>query len=339
MPTRTTIIYIVAWVLYVLFSTVMFPAWGISVAIPMFLLVGIGAWIFGTTLGLSILAVATFYHMILFSFIYSGELVTYQTKISSPLVLIAITYLFGNLRTSFDNLKATNEHLDDLVDERTQQLNSLTAKLLENSENLKIARGQELHDGMGQQLTGIQLMSSSLSEQLLEERNTIVSWVHHMGKQASRVHHQLRRISRLLFPVRIGQVGLIPALNELVASITEIKPISIKVADMDELSPASEMISLQLYRICQETVLYSIDHLNADEIVIHISESSDDYYLRINHNGSDIKNSYKESPFHLINYRLKQIFGRLKSSTVEKGFCQIDFFIPKQYSFEKEELA
>lgn len=310
MPRRSTILYCFGWILYVIFSITMFPVLNISVGIPTFFLIGIGAWLFGTTKGLGLILGMIFYHMILFSFIYPNTFETYQTKISSPMVMIIIAYLSGYLKRSHDNLRSLNHKLDRLVKERTEQLQARTAKLLASSEKIKIANGQELHDGIGQQLTGVQLLSSTLSEQLLDEINPATAISHHLKVQTNNVHNHIRKISRLLFPVRIEQIGLIPALNELVSCLNAIKPIRASVIENEELPPLPEHLLLQLFRICQESALYVTDHHRANRLSFNITTAQSNIVITIKHNGAPSSASPSVTgASNLIHYRLKLVNG------------------------------
>lgn len=332
MPSRGTILYFFAWGLYVIFSFTMFPVINISVGIPIFVLIGIGAWLFGTTVSLYLVAATTLYHLILFSFIYSEEFITYQTKLSSPLLLITISYLGGHLRKTHDNLRSTHQHLDSLVKERTDQLNARTAKLLDDSETLKNSLGQELHDGLGQQLTGIQLLSTSLSDQLLSDSNPLAAHAHRLSNQTNQAHHHIRKISRMLFPVRIGQVGLTPALNELSAGLNDIKQIDTTVTEIHELPFLPERLSLQLYRVCQESMLYAVNDLKADRIDIKLDVSDSVAFMIIEHNGMKSQTGNDKGAHQLIHYRLKQINGR-RNNTSKPSHKQVDKFIIPLSSF------
>ena len=70
MKIRSLIIYLSMWVAYVALSYTMFPAWNLSVAIPIFGLTALGAWLYGTRGGLYATLFCFIYHIILLSYIY-----------------------------------------------------------------------------------------------------------------------------------------------------------------------------------------------------------------------------------------------------------------------------
>lgn len=328
MPRHINLLYCSAWILYAVFVLVTFPLWHLSVAIPHFILLAIGAWVYGTSRGLLIIIPSMIFHMYLLSHLYADIFNWYQTKITSPLLDIVIVELVGNLRIQLDRLKMTKDRLDQLVDRRNNELAVLTEQLLKSSEEMKNANGQELHDGIGQQLTGVQLLSSSLFEHLLNENDPAASIALHLKNQTSKTHHHIRKISRLLFPVRIGQVGLIPALNELSACMNDIKPVRFEVVENHELPPLPEDLQLQLFRICQETALYLTDHLEADCLSLTLTNEPANVVIKIAHNGNIASPSHSNGFFRLIRYRLKQIGGKESHETKKIGKQLTTFSIP-----------
>jgi signal transduction histidine kinase len=272
------------------------------------------------------------FHAYLLSFLHADLYDWYQAKLTSALLSILIIELSGNLRLQYDRIKEANKQLDKMVAERTATLHEFTEKLLENSENHKIEHSQKLHDGIGQQLTGIQLLCASLADQLLYESNIVASHAEFMKNQAARVHQQIRKISRLLFPVRIGQVGLVPALDELSAHLSEIKPISIQIGKIVLKDQVPEKTTLQLYRICQETTLYALNTLGATEVCIDLEESPSDFFIRIRHNGAAVSPTHIQGPFALVQYRMNQLGGTVTNRRIEKRQQQSEFTIPIQPS-------
>ncbi len=114
MPRYITILYIFSWILYAAFAVVAFPIWNISVVIPHILLLGLGAWLYGTFRCLIIVIPALAFHMYLLSYLHADIFNWYQAKASGPIIQIMIVELLGNLRHQFNRIKETNERLDQL---------------------------------------------------------------------------------------------------------------------------------------------------------------------------------------------------------------------------------
>lgn len=332
MPRRVTILYCLAWIIYAVFVVIAFPVLRTTAAIPHFLLVGMGAWIYGTSRGLLIMIPSIFFHYILLGVLYADIFNWYQTKFTSLIINILIIELAGNLKLQLERIKATNEQLDQLVEKRNGELALMTDRLLENSEKMKIANAQKLHDTIGQQLTGIQLLSTSLSDQLLQVNNSGAAISLHLKNQTSKAHLHIRKISRLLFPVRIGHVGLVPALNELASCMNDIKPIKIKIVENNELPSLPEHLLLQLFRICQESIHYITTHLQANRLTVQIESMPSSVIMTIEHNGDQSVASLNYGAVHLLRYRLKQANGTARVETPSSTKQTAVFTFPFQPS-------
>ncbi|WP_168433608.1 sensor histidine kinase [Pontiella sulfatireligans] len=240
--------------------------------------------------------------------------------------MIAITLIAGKLHNNLHAIKVANLKLDELVAVRNAELNALASKLIENSEQTRVALGQELHDGIGQHLTGIQLFCSALAERLHEEQNPNASLADSLIDRVGATHNQIRRIARMLFPVQIERVGFIPVLNELTSCFQDMEHIAFSVREQGHLPELPGKTALQLYRICQETAIYALDHLNANRIDVRVFETPQAYNLEFEHNGSQLDEQH--NTFQLTEYRLQQISGTSEKWHSRHGLEKIVYAIP-----------
>jgi glucose-6-phosphate-specific signal transduction histidine kinase len=309
----------------------MFPKLNSNVLIPSFPLLAIGAWLFGTTRGLILALLFGCVHFVL-NQVHGDDYLYFMDRITGLMVSITIVYLFGYLRISSEGIRTLNRLLDNRVHERKAELDALTKQLISNAETRRMTQGQELHDGIGQQLTGAQLLSSSLAQQLKTENNHLYSSVSSFSKTCRKVHNHIRQIARTLFPIRIAQIGLAAALDELAGCLTEIRPALIVFKDRSIPSMMPENEALQLYRICQETCMHLIDHCKADHLEISITSSRSNYVIGVIHNGLKSISNRTHSLTGLIRYRLQQAGGAQTISTTIDNRISITFNIPKSHN-------
>jgi glucose-6-phosphate-specific signal transduction histidine kinase len=327
---RTIILYTLAWLAYIFFSLLMFPRWNTNVVIPIIAILALGGWLYGTTKGLALIILALFYHYLLLSEIHADINAYYENRVPGTFVSIIVVYLTGTLKNNIDGIKEANARLDQAVLKRTGELTDLTRKLIERAETMRVSRGQELHDGIGQQLTGIQLYSTALAEQLAAEQNTGASLAFSVMSRARATHNLIRQAARSLFPVRAGEISLQPALEELASSLMELKNVDCKLEAEGDLQSASQEAAVQFYRICQETALYILNQADAQHITIKMSASASMLRLAMEHDGEPVASRMKESSeARLIEYRLQQIHGRLESKTSRKKSESLLFEAPK----------
>ncbi|MDZ8117369.1 sensor histidine kinase [Pontiella agarivorans] len=325
---KQALTYGILWLGYIVATFLLFPRLNITCVLPLIPLIGLGAWLYGTTAGLWMTLLSLFHNFALTGIVYADQVTYYQYTFNGYIIIIAISYLVGHLRTIQTGLKSKHAELDQLVKLRNRKLDELTTKLLSESERFKTRFGQELHDSIGQQLTGIQLLSASLTEQLLEERNRDAALSDRILSRAAGVHIQIRKISRMLFPVKISSTGLIPALNELSSTLNSIKNTTLHISCSSIDLPLPDDIALQLYRICQEISLHAIDKLHVTNIDIRVTERQECVQLHI---------AYKRNPpntemtppdiSQLIRYRLARINGTLLSSDPSPD-CVLECAIP-----------
>ncbi|QBG47288.1 hypothetical protein EGM51_07770 [Verrucomicrobia bacterium S94] len=320
--------YSLLWIGYIAATFLLFPRFNISCILPVVPLIGLGVWFFGVTAGLWLTLFSLFHNFVLTGIVYANQITYYQYTLSGCILMIALSYFVGHLRTIQTELKIKHAELDHLVKLRSRQLDKLTSELLSESETFKNHFGQELHDSVGQQLTGIQLLSSSVTEQLLKERNRNAALSDRILSRAAKVHIQIRKISRMLFPVRISSTGLIPALNELSSTLKDIKKAELHIDCTSIDLTLQEDTALQLYRICQETTLHTIDHLNATHVEISIRKSTDCIRIRIAYNGNR-SHPERTSPdiAQLIRYRLARIQGILLQADLNPAHA-LEFEVP-----------
>ena len=239
--------------------------------------------------------------------------VHYYERLLAPVLCYYIAGLFGTLRHKLDSIKTANLELDELVAERNNDLEALAAKLIDDTEKIRISQGQLLHDGIGQHLTGIQLYCSSLVDQLLEEKNSSVSVAYSLRKKGNITHNQIRQLARMMFPVKIGEVGLIPALQELASCFVDFEHVEFNILEFGKQPELPENIALQLYRICQEHTNHAIYQLSASRVEVQIFTTKLNFILKFGHNGSAQPEENENQVLQLIDYRLQEISGHAQS--------------------------
>ena len=196
-------------------------------------------------------------------------------------------------------LKATNEILDRLVQERTGELIQanleLHAALAERwrlqmemnqiSEERQKMIGQELHDGLGQQLTGIAFLVSSLHETLGIKSAPEVPAIRQVKDLLVEAMSVIRALSRGLYPVALETGGLSSALHHLSEYAQSTSGVQCVVRCTINTHLIDKTIALNLYRIAQEAVCNALRHSKAQLIEIKLSETGEHYRLSIEDNG------------------------------------------------------
>lgn len=306
---RIPVLYALLVIIVAIFGLMMFPALHESVEIPLIPLIGLGSWLFGKRTGLILIIPVILYSYFLSNVLHLDHSIYYEAKGGGVLIMAVTAILIGNIRNNYHLLKTANITLDQRVAERNAELSNLTVKLINDVEATRIRHGQMLHDGIGQQLTGIQLYCSSLEEQVVESRNSIASLVYSMRTRAEKAHHVIRKTARLLFPVRMNETGLIPAINELVSCLNELEHLFIDVTVQGDYDHIPDALSLVLYRICHESAMCTATGLKASTIHLTIDSKETGYMVTVRHNGTPWSLLKDNMEKRLILYRLNMLGG------------------------------
>ena len=150
------------------------------------------------------------------------------------------------------------------VTERRQ----LERELLEISERERQRIGYDLHDSLGQQLTGIAFLSKVLAQRLKARQAEEAAEAAQIVTFVNQAIEQARKLARGLVPVTLETYGLVFALQELAASVEALFHCACKVSSHHAIDITDHAVVIHLYRIVQEAVNNAIQHGKAPQITI-----------------------------------------------------------------------
>jgi two-component system sensor kinase FixL len=197
------------------------------------------------------------------------------------------------------------------------QRRELEAALLDAVGREQRRFGTDLHDGLGQELTGLSLLISALTSTARAAHSP------HTGdleRAYEVVRHALRScqtISRGLSPIGPGEGGLIGALRALVSRLkgaTSKPSLDISVSEVSRLglSPAA---TDHLYRIAQEALTNALKHANANYIKVTLDVERERVRLEICDDGEGVKDVGSQTPglgLRTMQYRASMIGARFE---------------------------
>jgi two-component system sensor histidine kinase UhpB len=181
---------------------------------------------------------------------------------------------------------AFNRMLDRLESERRQSARRVLAA--QEAERVGIAR--DLHDEVGQLLTGVLLQLDAIGEAAPGHR----SEVGEAKDTVRRALNEVRRISDELRPEMLEHLGLVSALTELTTTFDRISGIRVE-RDFDpslpKLRPETE---LAVYRIAQESLTNVARHSRANRVTIALEGGANSVVLRVADDGQGFEGSVPE---------------------------------------------
>ena len=166
-----------------------------------------------------------------------------------------------------DSLARANRQLVQEIEERKR----LERELLDIIERERMRIGQELHDGLGQQLTGIALMSKVLQHKLARKSLDESIDAEEISSLVNQAIDQARGLARGLHPVDLTVSGLVPALQELTTMTSHLFGVSC-IFEYDDLVSIEDIeVAIHVYRIAQEAITNSIKHGQAKNIWLELT--------------------------------------------------------------------
>jgi signal transduction histidine kinase len=161
-------------------------------------------------------------------------------------------------------------------------------QLLAISEREQTRFGAELHDGLGQQLTAIELRCQSLKQDLPVSRPDLAKELSEIGQFLREAIAQTRSLARGLSPVHLGSGGLVEALGELAARMSKGGRVQCTLEAPSSVVVQDVYLAGHLFRIAQEAVNNAVKHSRATEVVIRLTDQDGVLYLEIADNGKGL---------------------------------------------------
>lgn len=240
-------------------------------------------------------------------------------------------------------LRETNEALQETQDKllresalrHQQQLNEQIvrmAALMQGQEDERKRLSYDLHDGIGQMLTGQKLLVEHLrSIHLLpeKEQRTYVS----LKELVLKTIQEVRNVSNNLMPPVLSDFGLEPALRQLVEQQSRQTGLAMQVHAKQTDVRLDKAIEIGVYRIAQEALNNAIKHAKADEINVDLRLSDNRLLLVVSDNGQGLTNAATKGilnghGLHNMRERARLLNGVFRLASEPKEGTRVTVTIP-----------
>ncbi len=161
----------------------------------------------------------------------------------------------------------------------------LEREILAVSEREQHRIGQDLHDGLCQHLTGIECMARVLHKKLADRCSREAGTALRICELVRESIGEARRLAQGLFPVKLEDNGLMSALEELAADVSNLFQVSCRFECRDTVLIADAAIATNLFRIAQEAVSNAVRHGKARHIRIELHATRRRITLTVRNDG------------------------------------------------------
>lgn len=169
-----------------------------------------------------------------------------------------------------------------------QERQNLEQQILEISEREQRRIGQDLHDGLGQHLAGIELMTQSLEQKLAAKSRNEAAQAAKIAQHVRDAIRQTRALARGLSPVEMDANGLMSALHELAVNVQSMFRVNCTFQCDQPVLLAENTVATHLFRIAQEAVTNAIKHGKAGRIEIVLAAMPEHLLLSVRDDGAGL---------------------------------------------------
>ena len=190
----------------------------------------------------------------------------------------------------------------------------LEKAILEVSAREQRRIGEDLHDGLGQHLTGIAFMSKVLESKLHEKSLPESCDAEKIVKLVNEAINKTRELSRGLLPVVSDAHGLMSALTRYAEEMQDLFQITCRFECAEPVLLYDVNAATHLYHIAREAVNNAIKHGNPSHVVIGLFAKNGEGTLSVQDDGegiSETSSNHAGMGLNIMNYRANMVGGSL----------------------------
>jgi PAS domain S-box-containing protein len=193
--------------------------------------------------------------------------------------------VFFHMVTDITDRKRAEEELTA----SREQLRELSQHLESIGEEERTRLAREIHDEMGQLLTGLKIDVSWIARRLPKAEVSLLEKTRTMNELIDEAVQTVKRISSELRPGVLDHLGLAAAIEWQAQELEKRTQIRFEFKSTPKEFALDGGRSTALFRICQEALTNVIRHANASKVRISLREGPRRIILRISDNGTGIE--------------------------------------------------
>ena len=208
----------------------------------------------------------------------------------------------------------------------------LEKALVTASENERREIGRDLHDALGQIITGISLLAKSLAKKLKNEQSALTEDAESIATLASDAMSEAKRLAYGAFPTELERQGLVTALLQIMETVRRLHHVETHFSPPPKWKPLDRDTELHLYRIAQESVANAIKHGKPTNLYLSLTQDDQNVCLTVLDDGIGLP--AKRDPtrismgLDIMRHRANLIGGSLSIKNRQAAGVEVSCCIP-----------
>lgn len=208
--------------------------------------------------------------------------------------------------------------------DKMSQQKIISSKIIENQEKEQNRIAKDVHDGIGQMLTGLKYNLESIDPKNIEKATVKIE---HLKELTSNIIKGVRTATFNLTPPELTDHGIVPAITKLTQELSKLTGIEIVMFNKTSFNQRLDSLAeINIYRITQEAINNAIKYAESSHILVSLSHSKNILSIVIDDNGKGfdptkvehVKTGDGGMGMTFMRERIKYIDGRLFLNS-EKG--------------------
>ena len=215
--------------------------------------------------------------------------------------------------------------------ETNRQLHSLSATLQNYREEERTRIARELHDELGQLLTGIRMEVSWLAGRLAPDQGRLSDKIASVKGQIDQTIGTVRRISSELRPLVLDDLGFAAAATWYVDQFSARTGIPVELSLPDVDPERGDAVATALFRVLQESLTNVARHAEASKVGVRLEFADDSWILSIRDDGCGfVHEPEKGGDIGLVSMRerAQNLGGRFAVNSAPGAGTTVEVIIP-----------
>lgn len=209
--------------------------------------------------------------------------------------------------------RLTKQHFE----EKINQQKIISSKIIENQEKEQNRIAKDVHDGIGQMLTGLKYNLESIDTRDVDKATAKIEYLKEL---TTNIIKGVRTATFNLTPPELADHGIVPALIKLTRELSKLTGRDIVFYNKTGFnSRLDSLVEINIYRITQEAVNNAIKYADSSNILVVLSHSKAILSIVIDDNGKGfdpskvgkVKNGDGGMGLTFMKERIKYVDGRL----------------------------